>query len=367
MNISQGSNATLEASFIQYGTGAQINVTGLTIQIVRVVDGITVLGPTSTGVQQLATGLYAYIWSVPVNAQLGDYAAIWAGDYLGQPMQVVDTLAVTSFASNTGQNLVGPSAPWPVTWTCDLSAYSPEITGVALQAATEILYSLTGRRYGTTQMTIRPCRRGQFDAMYPGGGNWWMWGQWPRPLFYSGVWYNITCGNCTGGTCSCNYIDEAWMPSPVSSVDGVMVDGVALNPSAYQLRDYRYLQRIDGSNWPLCNDLTKSDSNVGTWSVTLTLGEAVPQMGQIAVGELACQFVKLLANDSSCTLPKPVQQLVRQGVTMNFLDPNQIFANGRVGLYMCDMFIASQNPHALMERARSYDVDGDAYSILGGP
>ena len=165
-------------------------------------------------------------------------------------------------------------------------------------------------------------------------------------------------------SCSCNIIDEAWLPSPVSSIDEVKIDGVILDPSAYNLRDYRFLQRIDGGKWPICNDLSKPDTAVGTWTVKLTLGEAVPQMGRIAVGELACQFAKLLADDSSCTLPKPVQQLVRQGVTMNFLDPNQIFANGRIGLYMCDLFITAENPHALMERSHVYDVDGDSYSIL---
>lgn len=365
--ISQGSNATLTASFSQYGGGPPVDVTGLTIQIVQVSTGATVLGPTSTGVQHIATGSYAYVWAVPISQALGDYVAVWAGTVSGQNVQATETVTVTGFASATGQNTTAPCGVWPATYTCDLSVYSPAITGVALQAATEVLYGLSGRRYGTCQVTIRPCRRNCFDTMWPWPGNWWMWGQWPRPLYYNGVWYNLTCGACPSNQCSCNVIDEAWLPAPVSSVDLVKVDGVALPTSSYQLRDYRYLQRIDGSMWPLCNDLSKPDSATGTWSVTLTFGEAVPQLGQVAVGELTCQFAKLLANDSSCMLPKPVQQLVRQGVTMNFLDPNQIFANGKVGLYMCDLFLSVDNPHGLMERARTYDVDGDAYTILGNP
>lgn len=265
----------------------------------------------------------------------------------------------------TGQNTSGPCGAWPAVYTCDLSAYSPVITGAAAQAATEILYSLTGRRFGVCQLTIRPCRRNCFDTLWPFPGNWWMWGQWPRPLFYQGVWYNMTCGQCPGNTCSCNIIDEAYLPAPVASVDTVKVDGVTLPTSAYQLRDYRILQRIDGGKWPICNDLTQPDSATGTWSVTLSFGEALPTSGQLAVGELTCQIAKLLAGDQSCALPKPVQQLVRQGVTMNFLDPNEVFANGRVGLYLCDLFITTENPHGLMERARVYDVDGDNYSILG--
>lgn len=367
MTISQGSNATLQAQFFQFGGGPAVDVTGIQIQIVRVSDGVTVLGPTNVGIQHITTGMYAYVWAVAVSLTLGDYIVVWTGTVGGQPVQATETVTVIGFGGGTGQNLAGPCTVWPATYTCDLTAYSPSVTGIALQAATEVLYSLSGRRYGTCQMTIRPCRRNCFDTMWPWPGNWWMWGQWPRPLYYNGVWYNLTCGACPSNQCSCNVIDEAWMPAPVSSIDLVKVDGVALPTTSYQLRDYRYLQRIDGSNWPLCNDLSKSDSSTGTWSVTLTLGEAVPPMGQIAVGELTCQFAKLLSNDASCTLPKPVQQLVRQGVTMNFLDPNEIFANGRVGLYMCDLFITSENPHGLMERARVYDVDGDPYSILGNP
>lgn len=267
------------------------------------------------------------------------------------------------FVSGVGS---GPCQTWPAVITCDLTAYNATVTGVALQAATEILYGLSGRQFGTCQMTIRPCRRSCFDTMWPWPGNWWMWGQWPRPLFYNGVWYNLTCGSCPGNNCSCNVIDEAQLPSPVLSVDQVKVDGTVLATSAYQLRDYRYLQRIDGGNWPLCNNLALADTQTGTWSATVTIGEVVPELGQLAVGELTCQIAKLLSNDVSCMLPKPVQQIVRQGVTLSFLDPNEIFANGRIGLYLCDLFITTVNPHGLMERARAYDPDGDPYTILGG-
>lgn len=257
-----------------------------------------------------------------------------------------------------------PCVQWPVTWTCDLTGISPTITGIAVTMASEVLYMLSGRRFGGCQLTIRPCRRSCFDTTWPYTGNWWMWGQWPRPLFYQGTWYNITCGSCVDDTCSCGVIEEAYLPAPVISVDQVKVDGSTLDVSAYNLRDYRILQRIDGGLWPICNDLTKADTEVGTWSVTLTIGEPVPTLGQVAVGELACQFIKLLTNDKSCALPKPVQQLVRQGVTMNFLDPNEVFANGRVGLYITDLFLSSVNPASLPERARAYDVDGNPYSII---
>lgn len=259
----------------------------------------------------------------------------------------------------------GPCILWDPIITCDLPTGAEEVTGTALRAATEVLYNLSGRRYGTCQMSIRPCRASCFGDAWPFLNRWWSWGSWPRPLFYQGTWYNITCGGCANSSsgCSCNIIEEAYLPAPVASVNQVKVDGDILSPTAYRVDDWRILVRTDGGKWPICNDLSKSDDEVGTWSVSLTIGEEVPQLGRLAVGELMCQFTKLLMNDSTCTLPKPVQSIVRQGVTLNFLDPNEVFANGRIGLYLCDLFITTENPHGLMERARAYDVDGDRYRI----
>lgn len=270
---------------------------------------------------------------------------------------------------------VDPCTGWPVIWgACesDILAISGSaaVTGIAVQAATEVLYALSGRQFGVCQLTVRPCRREcSGDGWgYGGFGGWWEWGQWPRPLFYQGTWYNIMCGNCGNGggrSCSCQYVSEVWLPSPVSSVAQVKVDGVILDPSAYRVDDWRLLVRTDGHIWPICQDLTKSDSATGTWSVTVNFGQDVPVLGQVAVGELACQITKLILGDKSCMLPKPVQQLVRQGVTLNFLDPNEVFANGRIGLYIGDLFITTTNPHGLAERSQVYDVDNARWRVTG--
>lgn len=260
---------------------------------------------------------------------------------------------------------------WVPNWSvCDLVNVSPDVTGAALTAATETLWSLTGRRFGTAQLTIRPCRRdcsGMDWGILSGGyvlGGWWQYGTYPRPLFFNGVWYNLTCGNgCVDGACSCSYVSEAILPEPVTKVVSVKVDGITLDPSAYRVDDYRKLVRIDGKTWPLCNDLNKDDSQTSTWSVTVQFGEPVPQLGQIAVGELACQIAKALSGNNDCRLPKPVQQLVRQGVTLNFLDPNELFTHGKIGLYFCDLFISTVNPAGLVSRSEIFDIDYSPYRI----
>lgn len=261
-------------------------------------------------------------------------------------------------------NVPCPGVEWstPI-WTAALTPAEQAVTGTAVAAAADVLYALTGRHLGTCQLTIRPCRRGACGEDWPFLGRWWEMGIYPRPVFYQGVWYNIACGSCANG-CSCSVVEEARMPVPVASVSQVKVDGVVLDPSAYRVDDWRLLVRTDGGRWPICNDLSKDDTQVGTWSVTLTTGEAVSTLGKMALGELATQFAKLLADDGTgCEIPRPVQQVVRQGVTMNFLDPNMVFTEGRLGLYLCDLFISIENPNGMAQRSEVYDIDSPGYRI----
>lgn len=245
---------------------------------------------------------------------------------------------------------------WTPVYTCDLTGVSPVVTGQALSAAVEVLDALTGRQFGGCQTTIRPCRRNCLGTNWPNVLGWWEWGSWPRPLFYNGVWYNITCGTCVGG-CACTFLSEVRLPAVVQSIDEVKVDGVVLDPSLYRLDDFRTLVRLGGSTWPICNELNYADTEVGTWSITATYGLQVPTLGQLAVGELMCELVNLLTGNAKCSLPTPVQTLVRQGITMNFLDPNTVFDHGRVGLYLSDLFIQTYNPRSLPAAAQVFDVD----------
>lgn len=257
-----------------------------------------------------------------------------------------------------------PCSGWAPYWgTCDLTGLSA-VTGVAIAAATEVLWALSGRQFGYCELTIRPCRSDCLDFNWNYINDWWQWGVWPRPLFYQGIWTNLTCGGCTRG-CSCSVVSEAILPSPVSQIVQVKVDGVVLDSTQYRVDDGRRLVRLGGSSWPICNDLTKADTQTGTWSVKLQFGSQVPELGRMALGELACQFAQLLGSTGKCKLPIPVQSIVRQGVTMNFIDPTQILEAGRVGLYVSDMFIRTFNPAGLASRNAVYDIDGDDYTITG--
>jgi hypothetical protein len=177
------------------------------------------------------------------------------------------------------------------------------------------------------------------------------------PALIGGLWYNIACGSC-GGDCSCSRLSEVILPGPVYTVTTVKVDGVTLVKNVdYRIDDWRLLVRLGGFEWPSCNNLNLADSEVGTWSVTFESGQAVPTLGQASVGILAAEFAKALICDDSCGLPRPIQSLARQGVNMTFLDPNEVFTNGRTGLTIPDYFISTYNPGNKQQRARVYDID----------
>jgi hypothetical protein len=48
---------------------------------------------------------------------------------------------------------------------------------------------------------------------------------------------------------------------------------------------------------------------------------------------------------------------VRQGVTISYPDVGALFRDGRTGLYLVDLFLATWNPYNLRMRSRVYNVD----------
>jgi hypothetical protein len=251
---------------------------------------------------------------------------------------------------------------WEAIYPCDTSSLPASGLAIALNIASEILWAKSGRQFDQCVMTIRPCmkRWNQYGDI----AGWYNWtGDWVWPRWYNGVWTNVLCGFC-GDSCSCTFVSQFNLPGPVTGVASVKVDGVELPSSAYRVDDWRTLVRLNGEHWPECNDLSKSDSEVGTWSITFVHGQALPELAKLAVGELACEIAKFLAGQA-CQLPKYVSQLIRQGVTLQFPDASEMFEHGRIGLYWSDLFIATYNQYGLPSRMKVYNVDDPGYRIAG--
>lgn len=258
----------------------------------------------------------------------------------------------------------GPCETWEPVWCDPLSTAAMAVTGDAVTMATEVLWQLSGQRFGLCEVTLRPCREECSDG-YGTLDDWWsgigmspfLSGGGPRPWWSDGVWFNV-CGGCTGG-CSCTSLEQALLPAPTREVVDVRLDGIVMDPSRYRVDENRRLVRTDGGVWPMCQDMSKSDDQPGTWSVTITVGEDVPVLGRRAVADLAAEFAKDCAGEE-CQVPYDVTALVRQGVSLNFGNPNSERVDPLVrmlGLRIVRLFLATYNPNRLQRRGKAYDVN----------
>lgn len=265
-------------------------------------------------------------------------------------------------AGSAGGPSFGPCQPWELSCADFPEGTTAELQAVATMAATEALWSRTKQQFGLCSVTLRPCRKDCFPAWpwiptngwYDLSGSAWPF---PQPALVGGAWINIACGSCFSG-CSCSHVSEVRLPYPVASITEVRVDGAILPASAYRVDNFNLLVRLDGEDWPRCNDLNLDDTEPGTWSVTANYGQAVPELGKLAAGQLAVEIAKRCVGAGGCVLPSgTVQQVTRQGVTKVFFDSDQAFAKGMLGLYWADMFIKTYNPSGT-GMATIFDIDG---------
>jgi hypothetical protein len=352
-SIRLGSAGTLVATFFDVPGGTAVDVNNLQLTITPLGGG-TSLGPFGVPPIVHATlGVYSYAFSPSLSLTAGDYLASWSSDE-------ADASEVVQLLNPAANGLTaGPCGPWPMIACATFPLSTAAITGTMIEVASEVLWVKSGRQFDSCTVTVRPCRDECWGGgTFPWSGQWSEWGVgWPWPYNWNGQWFNMGCGGCEG-SCSCTVLHTVTLPSGVSSIEEIRIDGEVLPSSAYVVYDNRLLVRTDGSEWPRCNDLSKADTEIGTWTITFTSGTTVPALGRLAVGELAYELALACVGDKACKLPSAVQSVVRQGVSMTFFDPNVVFADGKLGLRNCDLFLSTFNPKGIPERAHVVDVDG---------
>lgn len=211
---------------------------------------------------------------------------------------------------------------------CDDYALDVGLLEEALEAASGILYEMSGRRFGgVCSETVRP--------------------------------YSCICG----GVCSCTGLSTVRLRSPVVDVTEVRVDGAVLNPARYRVDEWRDLARlpdIDGTRatWPRWQRLDLASTETDTFSVTYTYGEPPPPAGVRAAARLGCELALACNPESAgqCQLSQRVQQVTRQGVTV-VLDRLDALREDLTGLPEVDIFLQAYNPARLRQRARVISPD----------
>lgn len=249
----------------------------------------------------------------------------------------------------------------PCLWTLDpgccqavWDAAGPVLQTKASQFATQVLWALTGRRFGPCALTVRPCvpqSHGTYvtygvwsDSGSGGSGQWF-------PMVWEGAWRNCGCG---AGACACVPDSEVWLPGPVAGVSEVRVDNVVVPSSAYRIDDGVWLVRQDGGSWPAQQTMGNPASSVDdTFVVTYLRGLLVPDGGSAAAGALACEYIKA-CNGQPCRFPKRVTSVSRQGVTVS---AQETVAAGSTGLPEVDQWVRVFNPRGLAARPEVFNPD----------
>lgn len=245
----------------------------------------------------------------------------------------------------------------PCGWEADMGCCSLPDTITAddrmraIEQATAMLWRLTGRHFGVCRVDLRPCNSPCRASMWSQVGTFT--GGWIEPYMQGGRWYNGGCG-CVS-SCSCDSWQALTLPGPVYSVIQIKVDGVIIDPSLYVVRGNE-IARTGNVAWPQCQDLTKPDTETGTWSVAYRRGVEVPIGGAQAAGALACEIAKSCAG-LKCRLPDRVTDITREGVTMTMIDPQDYLADGLTGLIEVDRWIRSVNPDGLRRRPAVWSPD----------
>lgn len=244
------------------------------------------------------------------------------------------------------------SCQWPLDPACltdEWGTFDVIVQERSRMLAGATLRRLTGYRVGGCPVTVRPCKVGCSKGLLPlyrSGASF------SPHINEMGFWIN-SCGCLTD--CSCGTLCEIELPGPVGAVYAVKVDGATVAASNYRVDGTRLVWTGAGvCPWPTCQDLSKPDTEVGTFSVRYLNAYEVDGLGEYAAGVLAMEFARACVGDP-CRLPSNITNLSRQGVSME-IEPGA-FPNGITGIREVDAYIAIYNPDGLRQQTRVWSPD----------
>ncbi len=285
---------------------------------------------------------------------------------------------------------------WPIVYPAgvpDILAESGIDQNAFERMAAENLWNWTQRVFSVYDVEVRPVRfpKPWVPSTFEGLGPWpvnpgygsghstmgWTFGYW-APVLISGAWAAIVCGVCGQAECYCrgDQIKTISLPGSVVEVNEVRVNGDVIPSSAYWLRQKRFLERTDGQPWPFWQDLNLPDTEDNTWVVKYVKGIPVPPGGQIAAGVLAEQLALAIHAPNDCKLPKRIQTVTREGVTIGVVDPFAATKGSSrasveipkidTGIWEIDSWMAGVNMPRSIATVRSVDTPGTTRWNYGG-
>ena len=240
-----------------------------------------------------------------------------------------------------------------------------ELAEEATEAATDILYELSGRQFTGEcgPVTIRPVSRPvDLDSK--------SWGARLSPLgWFSSVGAYSAYGSYGPGVMA--HYGSSSPPEielgayPVTEVTKVRIDGVEIPEDEWELRDHRWLVRLRTSasatpteryGWPTSQVMDLPDTEPGTFSITYKFGQVPPKSGVRAAKKLA-EYLLLPQLGDTTRYPQRVTNLSRQGITASITDVMDVLKSGSLGVYEADAFILSVNPRKQQRQSIVWSPD----------
>lgn len=216
-------------------------------------------------------------------------------------------------------------------WATDADVCAPcddidaELLAGWLEAASSILFELTGRRWpGECTEVVYPTGRECLD---------WL--------------------GHRNGTPHARRRGLRLPGYPVVEIEEVKIDGEVVDPDRYRVDDKRWLVSIppvpysagDRQSWPFSNDEWLELDSVGTWSVEYVFGTIPPPGGKESASSYGCELARSCSPtaEGECRLPSHISTITRQGITMAILDPLTLLSDGLTGLPEVDAWVTAMN------------------------
>lgn len=201
-------------------------------------------------------------------------------------------------------------------------------TDLAIEAATWLLFKLTGEKYPGRNTTTECYSKEHYEGFTI------------KPTVVNGQIYNIVDGGSR---------KLFLRQTPALQVNSITINGTVLDPTKYQLRNNAFIVQTNLMYWNL--------SPATEVCVNYDWGLKPPAMGRLACTLLANELIKSYTMPSQCKLPERVTSVTRQQVSYSILDPHTFLNEGKLGIYLVDAFITTANPHRARKQSRVISPD----------
>jgi hypothetical protein len=248
------------------------------------------------------------------------------------------------------------TVPLPAGWSPSTSvlgdrwaALPAEVREAALSGAVRTLWALSGRQFGTVQVTLAPYvpapRRTFYDVP-------------PRAVALHAATRSADNGAGCGG-----WVRAFRLPGPVTAVAEVLLDGAALPGDAWACDPDGTLVRTDGGGWPVAQDVYAP-----RWVVRYTRGREASDDANLAAGRYALELALGMTADPGCRLPARTRDVARQGISVSIADPTELADAGLTGIAVVDAWLRSVNPDGLDRAASVWGAGTTRHRVLAvGP